>query len=335
MKALIPVAGIGAKLRPHTYTQTRALVPIAGKPILAHIVDTLIAGGIKEFVFITGYLGSKTELFLKKHYQNSDISISFVRQEPREGIGHALWCAREHLNENEEIVIMLGDTILNLDLKQFLQQEHSVVGTHKVDTPSNFGVVEVNEEGFVKKLVEKPKIPKSNLAMVGIYKIANPLLLKEGITYITNNQVKTHGEYQLTDILTYMIENGEQIKTFHVDNWYDCGKKESLLEANAILLGKPEFKQKLQKRFPGTVIIPPVSFGENCTINNAIIGPNVAVGDNTKINYSIVKNSIIGSYTEVQSTVLNNSIIGSDTTLKGLSQSLNIGDNAEINFYDK
>jgi len=187
MKALIPVAGIGAKLRPHTYTQTRALVPIAGKPILAHIVDTLIAGGIKEFVFITGYLGSKTELFLKKHYQNSDISISFVRQEPREGIGHALWCAREHLNENEEIVIMLGDTILNLDLKQFLQQEHSVVGTHKVDTPSNFGVVEVNEEGFVKKLVEKPKIPKSNLAMVGIYKIANPPAAK-GRDYLYNKQ---------------------------------------------------------------------------------------------------------------------------------------------------
>lgn len=335
MKALIPVAGIGAKLRPHTYTQTRALVPIAGKPILAHIVDTLISGGIKEYVFITGYLGSKTEMFLKQHYRDSDISISFVRQEPREGIGHALWCAREHLKENEEVVIMLGDTILNLDLKQFLQQPHSVLGTHRVDTPGNFGVVEVNGEGFVTKLVEKPKIPKSNLAMVGIYKIANPMLLKEGIAYITSNQVKTHGEYQLTDILTYMIEHGEPIKTFNVDNWYDCGKKESLLEANAILLGKPEFKQKLQKRFPGTVIIPPVSFGEGCAINNAIIGPNVAIGDNTTITYSIVKNSIIGSYTNVKSSVLNNSVIGSDTTLKGLSQSLNIGDNAEINFYDK
>ena len=113
---------------------------------------------------------------------------------------------------------MLGDTILNLDLKQFLQQSHSVLGTHRVDTPGNFGVVEVNGDGFVTKLVEKPKIPKSNLAMVGIYKIANPLLLKEGITYITNNQVKTHGEYQLTDILTYMIEKGEPIKTFNVDN---------------------------------------------------------------------------------------------------------------------
>src|SRR5690606_39074027 len=111
--------------------------------------------------------------------------------------------------------------------------------------------------------------------MVGSCKVANLLLLKDVITYITYNLVKAHAEYQLTYILTYMIENGEQIKTFHVDNWYDCGKKESLLEANAILLGKPEFKQKLQKRFPGTVIIPPVSFGENCTINNAIIGPNV------------------------------------------------------------
>ena len=335
MKALIPVAGIGAKLRPHTYTQTRALVPIAGKPILAHIVDTLIAGGIKEYVFITGYLGNKTEIFLQQHYRDTDITIDFVRQEPREGIGHALWCAREHLKENDEILIMLGDTVLNLDLERFLRAEHSVLGTYRVDKPGDFGVVEVDPAGFVTKLVEKPKIPKSNLAMVGIYKIANPALLKEGMAYITSNQVKTHGEYQLTDVLTYMIEHGEQIKTFNVDNWYDCGKKDSLLEANAILLGKPEFKQKLQKRFPGTVIIPPVSFGEGCTISNAIIGPNVAVGDKTNISYSIVKNSIIGSYAEIQNTVLDNSIIGSDSTLKGLGQSLNIGDNAEINFSDK
>lgn len=335
MKAIIPVAGIGTKLRPHTYTQTRALVPIAGKPILAHIVDTLIAGGIKEYVFITGYLGSKTEIFIKEQYKGSDIKIHFVRQEPREGIGHALWCAREHLLDNEEIIIMLGDTILNLNLANFLKVENTVLGTSKVSIPGNFGVVEIDEEGVVKKLVEKPKIPKSNLAMVGIYKIVNPVLFREGINYIHSNQVKTHGEYQLTDVLTYMIEHGEKMTTFNVDNWYDCGKKESLLEANGIMLGLPEFKQIPHKKFPKTVIIPPVSFGEGCKISNAVIGPNVAVGANTTIAYSIVKNSIIGSFSELQSTVLNNSIIGNDTTLKGLSQSLNIGDNAEVNFSDK
>lgn len=335
MKAIIPVAGIGTKLRPHTYTQTRALVPIAGKPILAHIVDTLIVGGIKEYVFVTGYLGSKTEIFIKEQYEDRDINIHFVRQEPREGIGHALWCARENLSDNEEVIIMLGDSILNLNMEKFLKEKNSVLGTSKVSTPSNFGVVEVDEEGFVKKLVEKPKIPKSNLAMVGIYKIANTALLKEGIAYVNTHQVKTYGEYQLTDILTYMIAHGEKMTTFNVDNWYDCGKKTSLLEANAIMLGSPEFKRLPNKKFPSTVIIPPVSLGEGCKISNAIIGPNVAVGAHTKITYSIVKNSIIGSFSELQNTVLKNSIIGNDTTLKGLSQSLNIGDNAEVNFSDE
>ena len=335
MKAIIPVAGIGTKLRPHTHTQPKALVPIAGKPILSHIVDTLIEGGLRDFVFITGYLGNKVESFIEEAYVNADITFHFVRQEPREGIGHALWCARDQLKGKEPLMIMLGDTILNLDLSAFLREQYSVLGISKVDVPRNFGVVEVDDAGFVKKLVEKPKIPKSNLAMVGIYKIVNPLLLLEGIEYIIGNKIKTHDEYQLTDILTYMIERGEKMKTLTVANWYDCGKKESLLEANAIMLGRPEFKQSFLPEFPKTIIIPPVSIGKNCLITNSVIGPNVAIGDNSTITYSIVKNTIIGSYSELQSTVLDNSIIGNDTTLKGLGQSLNIGDNAEINFSDQ
>ncbi len=335
MKAIIPVAGIDNKLRPHTHTQPKGLIPVAGKPIIAHIVDNLMLGGISDFVFITGYLGDKIESFIKENYANKNIRYQFVRQEPREGIGHALWCAKEHLIGEGPIIIMLGDTILNLDLTSFLNDGYSNLGTNKVSIPGNFGVVEVDDQGFVRKLVEKPKIPKSNLAMVGIYKIMNPALLVESLNYITSNEIKTYGEYQLTDILAYMIEKGEQFKTFSVDNWYDCGKKESLLAANAIMLGRSDQQQTVNKRHQKTIIIPPVSIGKNCTITNSIIGPNVAIGDNSVISYSIIKNTIIGSYSGLNSIILNDSIIGNDTSLMGLSHSLNIGDNAEINFSDK
>jgi glucose-1-phosphate thymidylyltransferase len=131
--------------------------------------------------------------------------------------------------------------------------------------------------------------------------------------------------------LMKMIEKGEKMNVVGVDNWYDCGKKESLLEANAILLGSPQFQNKFENEFPETIVIPPVSIGKNCKISGSIIGPNVAIGENSIVSYSIIKNSIIGSYSEIQSAVLNNSIIGNDSSLFGISQSLNIGDNTEIN----
>ena len=188
MKAVIPVAGIGSKLRPLTHTQPKALVPVAGKPILSHIVDTLISGGVKEFCFIIGYLGDKIESFVLDNYKEQGLEVEFVVQEPREGIAHALWCARESIREQEEILIMLGDTILSLDIQAFLKVPQSVLGTKKVDIPGNFGVVEIDSQDNVKSLVEKPKIPKSNLALVGIYKLTKPRLFVEAIEHIVDQE---------------------------------------------------------------------------------------------------------------------------------------------------
>jgi glucose-1-phosphate thymidylyltransferase len=332
MRVIIPVAGIGTNLRPHTHTQPKALVPVAGKPILGHIIDNFIEGGIKDFVFIIGYLGSKIQSFIHTNYDDKEILINFVIQQPREGIGHAVYTARNFIKDQKEIMIMLGDTILDLDLKKLINSDISVLGVMKVDNPGDFGVAELNKFYFIKKLIEKPKIPKSNLALVGIYKINNTELLVEATDYIIKNNIKTLGEYQLTDILMHMINKGEKMTTVNVDNWYDCGKKESLLTANSILLGRPEFKKNTNYKFPKTIIIPPVSIGANCRINNSIVGPNVAIGENSVLAYAIVKDTIVGSFSELNSVVLNNSIIGNDTTLKGLSQSLNIGDNTEISF---
>lgn len=332
MKAIIPVAGIGTRLRPHTHTQPKALVPVAGKPILAHIIDTLIEGGIKDFVFIIGYLGSKVENYINLNYKNADINIHFVVQEPREGISHAIYAAKDHVLGQKGILIVLGDSIIKLNFRELFNAKYTTLGIKKVDVPGRFGVAELDKDNMVKRLIEKPKIPKSNLALVGIYKINNPQLLIEAIEYLLENNIKTYGEYQLTDALMYMIEKGEDMTVIGVDNWYDCGKKESLLEANAILLGTPQFQRSTENNFPETIIVPPVSIGKNCRISGSIIGPNVAIGDNSIISYSIVKNTIVGSYSEIQSAVLNNSIIGNDSCLYGISHSLNIGDNTEINF---
>lgn len=333
MKAIVPVAGIGSKLRPHTHTQPKALVPVAGKPILGHIVDALVKAGVEDFVFITGYLGDKIEAYIRSAYKT--LRVSFVTQEPREGVGHALLLAKREIESEREILIMLGDTIINSDLKKFLEHSGSLLGVKKVDKPGLFGVVETDKEARVIRLTEKPKIPKSNLALVGIYKISEPSRLIDSLEYLVKNSIKNHGEYQLTDALMHMIDQDIPMKTVEVENWYDCGRKESLLEANAILLNKPKFKVTESEKFPDTVIIPPVSIGANCRISSSVIGPFVAIGDHTCICKSVLENTIIGSYSELENVVLERSVIGNDASLKGLSQSFNIGDSTEINLGNK
>lgn len=332
MKAIIPVAGIGTRLRPHTHTQPKALVPVAGKAILLHIVDMLIDNDVKDFVFIIGYMGVKIRKFILSHYQDHGLNIEFVMQEPREGIGHALYTARETFRNEENVLIILGDTIVHLNLNEFLESKHSVLGVRKVNVPGQFGIAELDGKGFIRKVVEKPKIPKSNLALVGFYKISDVPKLIEALEHIITNNIKTLGEYQLTDALMYMIEQGHLMKTMPVDNWFDCGKRQSLLEANAILLGRNYKKSTTAKKYPNTIIIPPVSIGENCKITNSIIGPNVAIGEDTVVTYSVIEDTIVGSYSELKNVVLEHSIVGNDTRILGMSQRLNIGDNTEINF---
>ncbi|MCU0353664.1 MAG: sugar phosphate nucleotidyltransferase [Cytophagales bacterium] len=330
MKAIIPVAGVGSALRPHTHTQPKALVPVAGKAILSYIMDDLIAAGIRDFILVIGYLGDKIEKYISEQYPG--LSVTYVIQEPREGLGQAIWLTREYIKAEKEVLVVLGDTIVTLDLQTLLASPYSMLGVKKVDTPGSFGIAELDSQGMIKRLVEKPRIPKSNLALVGIYKITNIAALLAALQHIIENQVKTQNEYHLTDALMKMVEDGAKMTTIEVTNWYDCGRKETLLEANAILMNRAEFKRIDYEGFPGSIFIQPVSIGENCTVVSSIIGPNVAVGDNTVIRSSVIRDSIIGSFSALENTLLNRSIIGNDSSLRGMVQSLNIGDNTEINF---
>lgn len=329
MKAIIPVAGAGAKLRPHTYTQPKALIPIAGKTILSFIVDQLHGAGINEFIFIVGYLGEKIQEYVKETYPH--LHCHFVFQNERQGTGHAIELTRNIVGE-DEVFVALGDTICEYDVQEMVSSPVSMLGVKKVDDPRSFGVAEINDDGFIDHVVEKPSIPKSNMALVGLYKIKETHFLFECLHKLLEQNIMSYGEYNLTDALDCMIKSGAKFKSLKVRNWFDCGKKETLLESNATLMKKFGGKVHESVQSENSIIIPPVSIGPGCVIKNSIIGPHVAIGADTNIQYSIVRDSIIGSYTTLYEVVLDNSLIGSDASVKGLSRSLNIGDNTEIDF---
>ncbi len=327
MKVIIPVAGAGTKLRPHTYTQPKALIPLAGKTVLSIIVDQLADAGLKEFVFVIGYLGDKIKDYVEKHY--SHLQCHFVLQNERLGLGHAIYLTREVVKD-DEVFIVLGDTICEYNVPEMLNGEYSMLGVKKVDDPRNFGVAEVNEDGTISKVIEKPQILKSNLALVGLYKIKDSRFLFSCLEKVMNDTANREREYGLTDALECMIQHGVTFKPFKVQNWFDCGRSDTLLETNVTLMKKLGSKVAHEHDFENVVIVPPVSIGKGCTISNAIIGPNVAIGEEANITYSIIRDSIIGDFATLYDVVLRHSLIGSDTEIKGETRSLNVGDNTSI-----
>lgn len=329
MKAVIPVAGVGSKLRPHTHTQPKPLIPVAGKPILGHIIDNLLEAGVKKQVFIIGYLREKIQEYVETHYSDK-IEMDFVVQEPRKGLAHAIWTSRESIRDCEEIMILLGDTIFDKDTRRILEMDGAVLAVHPVDDPREFGIAMLDEQRYVKKLTEKPDIPTSNLALVGLYKIDHIPVLIEVLEELMKTGIREEEEYSLTDALMMMIGKGVKFRTHQVENWFDCGRKQSLLETNRILLER--MGDQMQFTHHNSVIIPPVHIAEGCEIRNSVIGPYAAIAEHARIENSIVRDSILGAYSTLESIILNKSVIGNDTTLKGKANSINIGDNTEIDF---
>ena len=222
MKAIIPVAGAGTKLRPHTYTQPKALIPLAGKTILSIIVDQLHEAGIKDFIFIIGYLGEKIQDYVKAKYPH--LNCHFIQQNERYGTGHAIDLTKEIVG-SDEVLIVLGDTIAEYDVTEVMNSPHSMLGVKKVDDPRNFGVAEIEEDGFISRVVEKPSIPKSNMALVGVYKIKETKFLFDCLEKIIEKDIKSYDEFNLTDALECMIQSGARFQAFKVQKWFDCGYK--------------------------------------------------------------------------------------------------------------
>lgn len=330
MKAIIPVAGKGKRLRPLTYTQPKPLIPVAGKPIISFIVEQLIELGVEDFVFIIGYLGDKIRDYIEQTYPQ--LNTKFITQDDRMGSAHAIWLARDHYVDAEEIIIFFGDAIIDADLTAFRDSPTSCIGVKMVEDPRKFGVIEYDADGVMRGLVEKPKIPKSNIAMVGCYKIREVEQFIEACEYNLENGIRSIGEYPLTDALGRMLEQGTEFNTIPVENWFDCGRREILLETNATFLDRDGFATEDPPPFDNSIIIHPVHIGPNCDLSNSIIGPYVTLGANTKLEHAIVSDSIIGDYATIHDIVLRNSVVGNDASIGGLRHSLNIGDNTEIDF---
>ncbi|MBI3586504.1 MAG: NTP transferase domain-containing protein [Ignavibacteriales bacterium] len=323
MRAIIPVAGIGSRLRPHTYTVPKVLLNVGGKPIIGHIMDRVIENGFDEATIVIGYLGEKIKDYILKNYS---LKVDFVEQEERLGLAHAIYLSR-HTISRDPILIILGDTIFDVKLKELIGSEHSVLGVKHVEDPRRFGVAELSD-GFITKLVEKPEQPKSNLAVVGIYYIKQPHLLVESIKEIIKANVRTKGEFQLTDALQRMIDQGERMKPFTVEGWYDCGKPETLLNTNRYLLERqptPHARHDL-------VIQPPVYISPKANVKNSIIGPYATVAEGVTLEHSIIRNSIISEGATVVNALLEDSIIGNNAVIRGNYKRINIGDSSELEF---
>jgi glucose-1-phosphate thymidylyltransferase len=323
VKVVIPVAGLGTRLRPHTYSQPKPLVQVAGKPVLGHILDQLKSLPIEEIIFITGHLGSQIETFVTENY---NIPSRFVVQTELRGQAHAIDLASEFIDQ--PVLIIFVDTIIRTDFEELLAfQDDGVLFVHEVPDPRRFGVAVV-KDGFIQRLVEKPKTPVSNLAVVGVYYLKNWQLLKRSLREVIESDRQTAGEYYLADALQIMIEHGAKLRARSVEVWEDCGTVEALLQTNRYLLANG-FSQE-DAEITNSVIVPPSYVGRSAKIENSIVGPYASIAERAVISGSIVRDSIVGDGARIEDITLAGSLIGSNATVKGRRAKLNVGDDSQV-----
>lgn len=328
MKAILPVAGVGTRLRPLTHTTPKALVHVAGKPILGHILDSLVPIGVDEVILVVGYLGDQIVNYVRSAY---GLKVRFVEQPDRRGLGHAVYLAREEVREDEPILIVLGDTIFSANLPEVLAAGRSAIGVHEVQDPSRFGIVELNDSR-IRRLVEKPAVPPSNLAIVGVYYLQSSGRLFAALEEVIERDIKVKGEYQLTDALQILIEQGEDIGVFRVDDWLDCGNPQTLLSTNRLILDRVAATADGAGKngVDDCIVIPPVSISSSAKVSHSIVGPYVSIADGAVVEQSIIRNSIVNRDAHVDSALLSDSIIGERAAVGGTYTRVNVGDSSDI-----
>ena len=288
MKIVLPVAGNGIRLRPYTENMPKCLLPVAGKTIIDWIVEGALFLKPSETIFITGYKASVVDDFLKRKPEWG--AVRTVLQSNPQGLGEAISLALPYVNDDEPLLIILGDTLFEADLSILDKAMENILYTFKVSDPKRFGVAVTDKNGHIERLVEKPQEFVSDEAIVGIYYIKDVKALKDALNYLMQNDIRTKGEFQLTDALERMIQGGCKFRTAPVEKWLDCGLVETLLETNAHVL---ERNEKVAPKFEGSEIIMPCHFGKNVVVKNSKVGPNVSVGDGCVIENSEVCNAIL------------------------------------------
>ena len=327
MKVIIPLAGKGTRLRPHTYVTPKPLLRVGGKAVMSYILDDLRELGVSDVVFITGYLKESVEQFVRREYP--DLKAHFVEQKVQDGTAGAVRLARPLIDE--ECLILFVDTLFDADLKMIRDLPKDVAGVlwaKEVEDYQRFGVLVTDENGWMTRIVEKPQDPISKLANIGLYYIRDWKLLFEGIEDTMEGPSGKGGEYYLTDAFQYMVDHGAKLKVVNVEGWYDCGELATLLDTNRHLLEHGRAREP--DGATSAKIIDPVRVAEGVKLENCEIGPNVTIETGCTITESRIRDSIIGAHVTIEKSQLRDSMVGDHAQVSNFAGSLNVVDHSEV-----
>jgi glucose-1-phosphate thymidylyltransferase len=324
MKVIIPLAGKGTRLRPHTHLTPKPMLKVAGKPVMSYVLDELKKlGNVEQIIYITGHLKEKVEEYARAEM---DVPSVFLEQKVQDGTAGAVALARDYVDQ--PVLIIFVDTIFDADLTKVKSVDaDGIIWVKEVEDYQRFGVVVTDKDGNMTQIVEKPKTPISRRANIGLYYVRNWKQLFEGIDWVLQ-QPKNQGEYFLTDAFQYMIERGAKIKVIDVKGWFDAGKIETMLETNEAMLTRGRARRP--KSAGDSTIIDPVYIEDNVTLRKSKVGPNVSIGSGTVLDGSEVSQSIIGSNAKITKSVLKNSLVGDDTVVIGVKGEMTVGDHSEV-----
>jgi glucose-1-phosphate thymidylyltransferase len=324
MKVIIPLAGKGTRLRPHTHVTPKPMMRVAGKPVMSYVLDELRdLGGIEEIIYITGHLKEKVEDFARK---SLDIPSVFIEQKVQDGTAGAIALARSRVDQ--PVLIIFVDTIFDADLSVVNRSDaDGIIWVKEVEDYQRFGVVVTDEAGNMTRIVEKPKEPISKRANIGLYYIKNWKLLFEGIDHVLASPAN-QGEFYLTDAFQYMIDKGAKIQVIDVAGWYDAGKIETMLETNQKMLEKGRARRP---RDSGDyTIIDPVYIEDKVSLKGSTVGPNVSIGTGSVIENSTLSHTIVGTGSKISNSKIAHSLVGDETVLDGVVGEVTVGDNSEV-----
>jgi glucose-1-phosphate thymidylyltransferase len=325
MKVIIPLAGKGTRLRPHTHITPKPMLKIAGKPVIDYVMDDLERlGEVEQVVYITGHLKDKVEEYARKKFPFDAV---FIEQKVQDGTAGAVALAREYIDQ--PVFIIFVDTIFDADLSVVKRTDaDGIIWVKTVEDYQRFGVVVSDNDGNMTMIVEKPTTPVSKRANIGLYYIKNWKLLFEGIDW-TLKQPKNKGEYYLTDAFQYMIDHGAKIKVIDVEGWYDAGETGTLLETNRTMLEKGRARKPASVP-SGVRLVDPVYIEEGVTLSGSTIGPNVSISAGSRVDHSELKNTIVGAGATVTNSTLDGSLIGDAAVVDGVRGHINIGDHSTV-----
>ncbi|MFZ4741689.1 MAG: sugar phosphate nucleotidyltransferase [Bacteroidales bacterium] len=334
MKIIIPMAGMGKRMRPHTLTIPKPLIPVAGKPIVQRLVEDIVKisqGKIDEIAFIIGDFGIEVETRLIAIAEKLGAKGKIYYQHEPLGTAHAILCAKESLDG--KVIVAFADTLFKADFVLDENQD-GIIWVHEVDDPSAFGVVKTNESEIITDFIEKPKEFISNKAIIGIYYFKDGAYLKDELQYLIDNNVVKGNEYQLTDALQNMMKKGTNFSVGKVKEWLDCGNKDATVITNRSLLENSNDNELVSNtaKINNSIINHPCYIGENVEITSSIIGPYVSIGENCIVSHSIITDTIVQTNSKIKNANIDNSMIGSYVEYKGDINELSIGDFTTINY---